>query len=125
MRVVINRESAGGLKTGVGHYTGELLRCLREQADEDRIDGYPHAWMWRARKLWAGVSPHLEGPRSAAATVPVAQEASPVQPGVLGSARAGLMGRLRTAGKVLRDRHYRAHFASKAYDLYHEPNHIP
>ena len=29
MRVVVNQLAALGQKTGVGHYTSQLLRCLR------------------------------------------------------------------------------------------------
>ena len=30
MRVVVNRLAAVGQKTGIGHYTAQLLRCLHE-----------------------------------------------------------------------------------------------
>jgi alpha-1,3-rhamnosyl/mannosyltransferase len=124
MRVVINRQSAAGFKTGVGHYTGELLRCLRQlAAPDDQIDGYPHGWMWHARDLWARIRPGLEGHRGTA-EAPTA-ETTPALPGVVASARVGLVQQLRKVGSRLRERHYRAHFASKAYDLYHEPNHVP
>jgi alpha-1,3-rhamnosyl/mannosyltransferase len=125
MRVVVNRESAGGLKTGVGHYTGELLRCLRQQAAPDQIDGYPNGLMWRARDLWARIRPAIEGHPSTAGAAAANPESCPARPGVVAAARAGLVRRLRHVGSRLREHHYRTHFAGRAYDLYHEPNHIP
>ena len=41
MRVVVNQIAGLGQKTGIGHYTAELLRCMREQAAGDEIDDYP------------------------------------------------------------------------------------
>ena len=38
MRVVVNQIAGLGQKTGIGHYTAELLRCMREQAAGDEID---------------------------------------------------------------------------------------
>src|SRR5438445_155394 len=38
MRVIVNQLAALGAKTGIGHYTVELLRCLRQQAGADQID---------------------------------------------------------------------------------------
>ena len=47
MRVVVNQLVALRQKTGIGHYTAQLLRCLREQGGEDRIDGFPPGWVGR------------------------------------------------------------------------------
>src|SRR2546421_728440 len=41
MRVVVNELSALTQKTGIGHYTSELLRALRARAEDDRIDRFP------------------------------------------------------------------------------------
>jgi glycosyltransferase involved in cell wall biosynthesis len=125
MRVVVNRESAGRFKTGVGYYTAELLRCLRQQAGSDRIDGYPHPWVWRARELWARARPGLEGRVGDRLSAQANEPASPTPSGMLSAARTGVVTYLRGWGKYLLDRHHDAHFASRAYDLYHEPNHIP
>jgi len=46
MRVVFNRAAALGVRTGVGHYTAELYRCLRAQATDIQIDGYPSRGLW-------------------------------------------------------------------------------
>src|SRR5689334_19141029 len=53
MRVVLNYLPATGARTGVGHYTAELLRCLRTQAAEDEVvDPFPGSWGQRAHSLW-------------------------------------------------------------------------
>ncbi len=48
MRVVLNGLSASGSKTGVGHYTAQLLRCLEAQRDGDELDVFPQGWVRRA-----------------------------------------------------------------------------
>ena len=53
MRVVVNRLSILGQKTGVGHYTAELLRCLRQQADPGEIEEY--RIVNHALDLWSGL----------------------------------------------------------------------
>src|SRR5207245_9273094 len=47
MRVVVNQLAATGRKTGIGHYTLQLLRCLVAQAGEDMVDTFPRTWMKR------------------------------------------------------------------------------
>src|SRR5262249_7285868 len=41
MRIIVNELQMLKQKTGIGHYTAELLRCLRAQAAGDCIDGFP------------------------------------------------------------------------------------
>src|SRR5205809_244636 len=48
MRVIVNQIAGLGQKTGIGHYTTELLRCMREQVAGDEIDEYPKGWLRRA-----------------------------------------------------------------------------
>ena len=48
MRVIVNELSALKPKAGIGHYTAELLRCLRTHPGEDQIDGFPAGWLRRA-----------------------------------------------------------------------------
>src|SRR5437868_1359174 len=45
MRVVINQVTALGQKAGIGHYTDQLVRCLREQAGAGHIDTFPTGWV--------------------------------------------------------------------------------
>jgi alpha-1,3-rhamnosyl/mannosyltransferase len=119
MRVVVNQLPAVGLKTGVGHYTVELLRCLRRQAGDDRIDVFPSGWVTRARSLWSRLRPRLEpaghGP----------QPAGPSAPSVTTSLRSRILGGLRWCGRAILSYHTRAVFFRQKYDLYHEPNFIP
>ena len=37
MRIVFNRQAALGARTGIGHYTAELLHALQAQAGTDAI----------------------------------------------------------------------------------------
>ena len=49
MRVVVNQLAALGLRTGIGHYTMELLRCLRDQTICQEIHSFPEGWVRRLR----------------------------------------------------------------------------
>jgi alpha-1,3-rhamnosyl/mannosyltransferase len=120
MRVVVNQLPAVGLKTGVGHYTVELLRCLRQQAAaDDRIDVFPRGWMARARRLWSRMRPGLEPPGTEV------QPGWPAPRSLLSALRSQVIGALRWCGHQLMARHARAVFFRGQYDLYHEPNFIP
>ena len=48
MRVIVNELQGLKQRTGIGHYTAELLRCARLQAASDQIDGFPAGWVRRA-----------------------------------------------------------------------------
>ena len=60
MRVLVNGLAAAGPMTGIGHYTTQLLRCLRQQADAEEIYSFPDRWLCRARSLWAHLRSRLE-----------------------------------------------------------------
>src|SRR5437763_17100145 len=51
MRVLVNGMASVGDRTGIGHYTGELVRCLREQAGPDAVDCFPPPWLAAARRM--------------------------------------------------------------------------
>jgi glycosyltransferase involved in cell wall biosynthesis len=118
MRVVVNQLAALGLKTGIGHYTVQLLRCLREQAGPDRIDGFPKGWVRHARDYCGRARPYLES---------AWKDLS--YPGPVGlrsrSLRSRVLGSLRHFGRSLMAQHFRLVCSLRAYDLYHEPNFIP
>src|SRR5262245_54783849 len=116
MRVVVNQLAALGLKTGIGHYTVQLLRCLREQAGQDCIDGFPEGWIRRARTFCAQARPYLEG---------TTKDPCYLGPPYSGSLRRKILGSLRHFGRKLMAQHFRLVCALRAYDLYHEPNFIP
>ena len=64
MRVIVNQIAGLGQKTGIGHYTTELLRCMREQVAGDEIDDYPKGWLRRAGRAFKRARPYLEGQES-------------------------------------------------------------
>jgi alpha-1,3-rhamnosyl/mannosyltransferase len=112
MRVVVNRLAALGLKTGIGHYTVQLLRCLRQQAGPDEIDPFPTGWVGKVRAACARLRPRLE-PRAA-----------PGQASPAGLRRAALE-QARRLGRAVIARYFRIVCARRRYDLYHETNFIP
>jgi alpha-1,3-rhamnosyl/mannosyltransferase len=120
MRVVVNQLAALGVKTGIGHYTVELLRCLREQAGSDQIDGYPRGWVRGARDFCGRLRPHLEG------TLADRSDCLGALPtGSSGTLRSEALRHLRHWGRVLMAQHFRLACALRGYDLYHETNFIP
>jgi len=120
VRVVVNRLSVLGQKTGVGHYTAELLRCLTTQAGAEQIACYPNGWVWPLLRCWWSVRP------SADATTTSASVLSPSRPASVLSRvkRAAGRGLIALKDKVT-SRNFRAVFVEQPCDLYHEPNHIP
>jgi glycosyltransferase involved in cell wall biosynthesis len=114
VRVVVNQLAALGLRTGIGHYTVQLDRCLREQALPGEVEGYPRGWVRRGRELAARARPYLEGRRQAV-------------PGTAGppSLRSRALGHLRHCGRAVMAQHFRTVCRRRGYDLYHEPNFIP
>lgn len=119
MRVVVNQLAALGVRTGIGHYTVELLRCLREQAGRDRIEAFPSGWMRYVRETACRLRPRLEGSNKDAAP----GGSTPCQG--RSTFRRELMRHVRLAGRSLINSHFRAVCASAKFDLYHETNFIP
>jgi glycosyltransferase involved in cell wall biosynthesis len=115
MRVLVNQLPALGLKTGIGHYTVELLRCLRAQAAPDQIDGFPEGWVRRARAAAGRARPYLEGGQGQGAS------SRPV----LARLRSNALHYVRHVGRDLMARYFRLVYRLGHYDLYHEPNFIP
>jgi alpha-1,3-rhamnosyl/mannosyltransferase len=109
MRVVMNQISALGVRTGVGQYTHQLLRCLREQATGDAIEGFPEGWWFPCtRRAWAGVRTVLEPPKASGP-----------------SSRGAAVAYLRHCGQRLIARRFRSFCTRRKTHLYHEPNFIP
>ena len=124
MRVIVNQIAGLGQKTGIGHYTTELLRCLREQADGDVIDDYPRGWLRRAGKTFKRARPYLEPSASANAHGLASAKATGLAPWL--ARRRGLwLWRLRHWGRAWAAYRFRNICAPDRYDLYHEPNFIP
>jgi alpha-1,3-rhamnosyl/mannosyltransferase len=118
MRVLVNGLAAAGPMTGIGHYTTQLLRCLRTQADGDEIYAFPNRWLRQARSLWVHLRSKLERSGQPA---PNAAEAGTER-------KLGWHGRalrtLRASGQWLLTRSFQA-ACRGGFDLYHEPNYIP
>ena len=112
MRVVIHATAAAGTRTGVGHYTAELVRALRASG-EVRVTLYPHPSLARLRARLGG------GPKPAA---PVAVGGP--------TARRPLWRRaarvpFRWGWRALLEQEARHAFHPRKVDLYHEPNFFP
>jgi alpha-1,3-rhamnosyl/mannosyltransferase len=108
MRVIFNQLAALGPKTGIGHYTAELFRCLVEQSKPDEIHGFPHSWLRVARQVGVKLRPLLESKHKHSSSL-----------------RAALLSRLRRYGEWQMTRQLLRACRRQEYDLYHEPNFNP
>jgi alpha-1,3-rhamnosyl/mannosyltransferase len=119
VRVVVNQLAALGVRTGIGHYTVELSRCLHQQASHGQIDTFPKGWVRRVREAGTRARPYLEGrPEAPQAGLPAPRP-------LLSTVRRQLLKYARQAGRAAIACHFRAICARECYDLYHEPNFIP
>jgi alpha-1,3-rhamnosyl/mannosyltransferase len=105
MRIVVNQWAALGRRTGVGHYTAELLRCLRRQTPSGTVTLFPGRTVSRARAAWDWLHQHLFRPEPSGG--------SGARTSGRGLARAVLTPYFQAFGRM----HH--------FDLYHEPNFIP
>jgi alpha-1,3-rhamnosyl/mannosyltransferase len=119
VRVVVNQLSAVGQKTGIGHYTIQLLRCLREQTSPDQIAGYTGGWVHHLRTGCCWLRSFLE-PREGTRHADQGWRHS----FLAGSCRETLH-HLRQYRLALLVHHFRAFCARHGCDVYHEPNFIP
>lgn len=110
MRVIVSRMAALGQKTGIGHYTTQLLRCLHEQTHPDEVAVYPEGWLLRLRQ--ALMPARAAAPGAAAGRsgfrVPIAA-----------------LHLVRRLGRGFMARHFRTVTRRQRFELYHEPNFIP
>ncbi|HKB02732.1 MAG TPA: glycosyltransferase family 1 protein [Gemmataceae bacterium] len=112
MRVVINASAVVGPRTGVGHYTVELVRALAATGQVG-ITLYPHPLLAKLRTRLGG------GPR-------------PAEPALAGAApgprplwRRAARVPFRWAWRALIEQEARQAFHPRRTDLYHEPNFFP
>jgi alpha-1,3-rhamnosyl/mannosyltransferase len=116
MRVLVSEIPTFGAKTGIGHYTQELIRCLREQAGTDQIAGFAPPWIASER-----IKRILAPDRGAKASASLSQLPPTLKHKLRAAARAFLgsfNGRLTALW-------FRACWELGNYQLYHEPNFIP
>lgn len=118
MRVVINRTLTLGRKTGIGHYTAELLRCLREQTAAGQIVGFPAGWFWV-------VGQALSRPLLARGEKGGSHLGQPEGSSFFGSLRKRWTSSLRRAGQAYLKHALRRCLKKHSCNLYHEPNTIP
>ena len=115
MRIIINQLAAPGRRTGIGHYTAQLVRCLREQTPPGSIHVYPHHFMQYARLAWLHLRHRLEARAS--------EDVDQTAPVVL--ARPTAQSQMRSYGRTFMTRYFRIMSRLRRFDLYHEPNFIP
>src|SRR5262245_24336838 len=101
MRVVVNQLAALGQRTGIGHYTVELLRCLKAQAGTDVVESFPDGLVRRVREAAARARPRLEGKGNEARPGPASG------PSPLGRLRRSALHYLRQGGRALIAWHFR------------------
>jgi alpha-1,3-rhamnosyl/mannosyltransferase len=122
MRVVLNRQPTLGARTGIGHYTAELLSALTAQCGPDEIHVYPTGLAWRLHACLAGSQPGGKGApsqglgrRLAAPALSMLRRMAAV-PSIRGALRAL---------QPIKHLHFQAVWRRQKYDLYHEPNILP
>ncbi len=118
MRVVVNQLVTLGRKTGIGHYTGQLLRSLQAQAPDARIDAFPTGLTRRACRLLFRARPWLGG-------LGGAEQTEQSRRSLLARVKGRTLGYFRRLNHAALGGYFRAVCRRGAYDLYHEPNGIP
>ena len=119
MHVIINRVLTLGQKTGIGHYTAQLLRSLKRQAGPgEKISGFPSGWVWRAGQMVS--RPLLTRGEKDAGTQSVRPNFS-----LWRSLRQRTLFALRGLAQSYLSNSLHRRLHRHAYDLYHEPNTIP
>jgi alpha-1,3-rhamnosyl/mannosyltransferase len=121
MRIVLNRQPTLGARTGIGHYTAELLAALAEQAGAGEIHVYPTGWMWRLHARLMGVPSSSDGNAAAVGW-------RRWLPGLGLVRRVLAVPQVRSvlrAAQPLKYRHFQSVCRRQNYDLYHEPNILP
>lgn len=107
MRVLLNAMVIHAPRSGVGHYTAELLRCLQKQLDKsEQIVPHPGGWVGSLRR-WLGRSQKQKKESGR------------------GGTPSRFTGLLRRLGRACQDQYLRTVAWTGRFDLYHEPNGIP
>lgn len=117
MRVVLNQSVTLGARTGIGHYTAELLRCLNE-AMAGSVTAFPQGWVCRAARA------SIKARAALGRTTGSASLAS-ARPTVRARLQRCAWNLMRRWGRAALAQSLRLHCALHKYQLYHEPNFIP
>jgi glycosyltransferase involved in cell wall biosynthesis len=110
LRVIVNELQGLKQRTGIGHYTAELIRCARLQAAGDVIDGFPGGWVRRATCGFFRASGNLGQPARRAKLV--------------GKMKSAAVGMVRDGWQGFLDRRFSHTCRAGRYDVYHEPNYL-
>ena len=118
MRVVVNQLVALGRKTGIGHYTNQLLRGLFAQADSDEIVPFPSGIVRRAYQAASRTRRRLTGDdRRARFASSRAERGASLLNWTFEHVRWGTHAAL--------GRYFRAVCTPQQFQIYHETNVIP
>ncbi len=112
MRVLINRHAAFGARTGIGHYTRELLRELQHLAAREQIDVFPRGLLGRATRLAA---------RFHRPSGPASQQTN-ASPSWMRRCGRQMIGLARPVERMVVGKLFRWTCRPGHYDVYHEPN---
>jgi alpha-1,3-rhamnosyl/mannosyltransferase len=114
MRVLVNGLATAGTRTGIGHYTAEVVRAM--QALKAEVVCHRPAWADYLKSWWSAFRSRVERPSS---MLPATVGLPPRR-----TLRGSVLDFLRQAGLAWYAQGLRAE-ARRGYDLYHEPNFIP
>jgi glycosyltransferase involved in cell wall biosynthesis len=120
MRVLLHANAATGARTGVGHYTAELLRALGEEPSI-RVFSYPNPHLARIRERLGGGRPPAGWDGG---TAVVASPGAPPKDYRF-TLRHITRTPLRLGWRLIMATYLRAAFDPRLVDLYHEPNFFP
>ncbi len=120
MRVVMNVSAAAGDKTGIGHYTAELLKALRS-AGEVEMSAYPPPLLLKIRSIMGGGPKQTPAAKLAGKLIASSSPIGPVSTG-RASWRQKVKPVLRDAFRVVNNACSRGALDPELHDLYHEPN---
>jgi glycosyltransferase involved in cell wall biosynthesis len=120
MRVLIHTHATAGNRTGVGHYTIELLRALGDVRGV-RVMEYPSPGLARFRERLGGGRPPAGWDGGTAVVAAPGAPPKDVRLTLRHIARTPL----RLGWRLLMATYLRATFDRRYVDLYHEPNYFP
>jgi alpha-1,3-rhamnosyl/mannosyltransferase len=111
VRVIVNELQGLKQRTGIGHYTAELIRCARIQAIGDQIESFPGGWVRKATAACFRAGGNLGRPGKRANS--------------LGKLKSVAVGLVRDGWQAFLDRRFSRLCRAGDYDIYHEPNYLP
>jgi alpha-1,3-rhamnosyl/mannosyltransferase len=107
MRILVNALTVHGPRSGIGHYTAELLRCLQGQlAPEESLQPRPGTWFGGLRRS-------------------IPRPSLPAASGKGSGLKSRLAARLKPMWRGVLRCYLQAVAWVGRFDLYHEPNFIP